>query len=741
MHRGFTQLSPRSALARRDAPATRRLLLAVFAAALSGLAWAAGVVPATAAVPGGFLETATSTQVRSRAVPALPSRGPFTFPAPYRTAGIRLTNASDCGGADCVGYVGYSYWRNINNHAGSDTMLVVLALDRSRGGGGPTLFSVNKATDAVTVVGPLFDDASDWSWSTAEGWYFSATRPSALYVFGGPRLYRYDVLSRQFETVFDVSGRFGSHTSLWQAHSSQDDRVHSATLRSNAGGDLGCVVYREDTRQLSLHESGGDFDECQVDRSGRWLLIKENVDGRHGEDNRIIDLQSGAETLFLDEAGAAGHSDSGFGYMVAEDNWHDLPGAVRLWTFGQPLPGAPPQGRLVYHTTDWGTSLGHLSHTNAVAGPPGSQIACGSNAGRAALPRAGEIVCFRLDGSLEVLVVAPVMTSLNAAGGGDDYAKQPKGNLDVTGQYFIWTSNAGGNRLDAFLVKVPTHLLGGGPTIPPPTTPPPTPPSAPVDLTPPTVALTAPAPGATVTASLAVSASASDNVGVVGVQFLRNGSPLGAEVTAPPWTVTASTGQWASGAYTLAAVARDAAGNRTTSAAVSVTVPQTGGGPTTAVTAAVSWIDRVNVTASGSSLRKTTGCDGCADAGAISSQEIGPAGGAVTFRAAGKTGLRFVGLGHGNPGTTGPEIAFALRLQNGIAEVRESGVYLADTRFVPNDVFRIAIRAGVVTYSKNGQPFYQHAVTPTFPLVVDAAIYSRNTRIQNVTLEREVPGN
>src|SRR6185503_8496623 len=75
-------------------------------------------------------------------------------------------------------------------------------------------------------------------------------------------------------------------------------------------------------------------------------------------------------------------------------------------------------------------------------------------------PRANEILCFPLDGSLRVLVVAPVMTDLDARGGGDDYAKLPKGNLDVTGRYFIWTSNVGGDRLDAFVVKVPGERLG-----------------------------------------------------------------------------------------------------------------------------------------------------------------------------------------------------------------------------------------------------------------------------------------
>ena len=81
---------------------------------------------------------------------------------------------------------------------------------------------------------------------------------------------------------------------------------------------------------------------------------------------------------------------------------------------------------------------------------------------------ADEIICFPLDatrnadGSLDVLVVAQVMTDLNAPGGydldGDDYEKLPKGNLDVTGSYFIWTTNFGGDRLDAVLVKVPPQL-------------------------------------------------------------------------------------------------------------------------------------------------------------------------------------------------------------------------------------------------------------------------------------------
>jgi len=106
------------------------------------------------------------------------------------------------------------------------------------------------------------------------------------------------------------------------------------------------------------------------------------------------------------------------------------------------------------------------------------QYACGGGANRnTGLPRANEIVCFRLDGSMQALVVAPNMTDLNAAGGGSDaYSKRPKGNIDPTGEYFLWASNMGGNRADVFIVRIPTPMLGVAPSA---TTPAPSPTPAP----------------------------------------------------------------------------------------------------------------------------------------------------------------------------------------------------------------------------------------------------------------------
>jgi Big-like domain-containing protein len=92
------------------------------------------------------------------------------------------------------------------------------------------------------------------------------------------------------------------------------------------------------------------------------------------------------------------------------------------------------------------------------------------------------------------------------------------------------------------------------------------------DTTPPTVSITAPANGATVSGTINVSADASDNVSVAGVQFLLDGAALGAEDTAAPYSVALDTTKVANGSHTLTATARDAAGNHATSAPVTVTV-------------------------------------------------------------------------------------------------------------------------------------------------------------------------
>src|SRR5690606_31088109 len=162
--------------------------------------------------------------------------------------------------------------------------------------------------------------------------------------------------------------------------------------------------------------------------------------------NRVIDLETGEERVLLDEKGAGGHSDLGFGYVVARDNFNPKPGAVGAWRCdmdlhgggpisavsgqgtvsyrhtawgagtghgGEPIAAVSGQGTLSYHHTAWGSGTGHVAHSNARPDAPERQIACSSYASRSDVARQNEIVCYRLDGSLDTLVVAPTLIDLD----------------------------------------------------------------------------------------------------------------------------------------------------------------------------------------------------------------------------------------------------------------------------------------------------------------------------------------
>jgi hypothetical protein len=92
------------------------------------------------------------------------------------------------------------------------------------------------------------------------------------------------------------------------------------------------------------------------------------------------------------------------------------------------------------------------------------------------------------------------------------------------------------------------------------------------DSTPPSVTVTNPTAGQTVSGTVPVAATASDNVAVSSVQFLLDGKALGAPVTSAPYAIRWDTTTAAAGAHAIAARALDGAGNTATSAAVSVTV-------------------------------------------------------------------------------------------------------------------------------------------------------------------------
>ena len=96
--------------------------------------------------------------------------------------------------------------------------------------------------------------------------------------------------------------------------------------------------------------------------------------------------------------------------------------------------------------------------------------------------------------------------------------------------------------------------------------------------TPPSVSMTSPPQNATVSGQTTISATASDPFNsILGVQFLLDGKNLGAEVTSPPYSLTWDASSF-SGIHTLEAIAYNSAGLNATSAAITVTVDNSGNG-------------------------------------------------------------------------------------------------------------------------------------------------------------------
>jgi hypothetical protein len=103
-----------------------------------------------------------------------------------------------------------------------------------------------------------------------------------------------------------------------------------------------------------------------------------------------------------------------------------------------------------------------------------------------------------------------------------------------------------------------------------------------VDNTAPSVSMTDPTNGSTVSDTINLEATASDNGSVAGVQFQVDGTDITPEITLSPYSLFWDTTSVIDGTHTIQAVARDTAGNRATSTPITVTVDNSASGPTEA---------------------------------------------------------------------------------------------------------------------------------------------------------------
>jgi hypothetical protein len=145
------------------------------------------------------------------------------------------------------------------------------------------------------------------------------------------------------------------------------------------------------------------------------------------------------------------------------------------------------------------------------------------------------------------------------------------------------------------------------------------------------------------------------------------------------------------------------------------------------------WQSPVGVDVSGHNLTKIV-ADGW-NAGAFTVSSLA-ADGTATFTTAEADTYKMVGLTHAVSDSGYATIDFALFLTaQGLVDIYEQGAYVATVgSYAPNDVLGLQVSGGVVTYVKNGAVLYTSTKTPTFPLFLDASLYSNGATINDVTL-------
>lgn len=307
--------------------------------------------------------------------------------------------------ASGVNPIGMSYWRNINNHSGSDKLLVVLSVNNEL-----VLFTIDKATLGVIYQQPLGIN------HTGEGVYFSAHESNILFIPINDTLLRFNVVTgEQLPVWISPAGTY-----LWQCHSDYYERVHSATLKDSNYNMIKWIVSTGQEYEIS-----GEPDECQIDKSGTWLLIKE------GNYNRIINLVNDSESIVKNEDGAVGHSDCGFGCVFGENDMSMYGGALDMIRY-QDL-----HHELVFTTGIW--NLGYFSFTNARPGDLTGQ--------KGLITTPNDLIMVELDSNRGGKRICSNLTE------SQEYEHRPKANLCPFGQYAVWTAFVGG-QIRAYLISV-----------------------------------------------------------------------------------------------------------------------------------------------------------------------------------------------------------------------------------------------------------------------------------------------
>ncbi|MEQ1736115.1 MAG: hypothetical protein ABL886_06920 [Rhodoglobus sp.] len=150
----------------------------------------------------------------------------------------------------------------------------------------------------------------------------------------------------------------------------------------------------------------------------------------------------------------------------------------------------------------------------------------------------------------------------------------------------------------------------------------------------------------------------------------------------------------------------------------------------------VFWQAITGATADENNLTKSTGLNQWGDSGASSVAMIVSGNCFVEFTTAEFNKGKTLGLSNGDANRSFEDIDFAIQLgANGRVFIYEGASQIASPgTYAASDVFRIEAIGSTISYYQNGVLLLARTKTPTFPLLVDAALFSANATLRGVTL-------
>jgi hypothetical protein len=339
----------------------------------------------------------------------------------------------------------YSYYPTFNSNS---TKIILGGLN-----GGSYLYDFNPNTFTLGAKRNLFlsraPDNSILDWQDA---IWSSTDPNVIYAHPniGTKLWAYNVSSNSYALVKDFSVVAGTPSAtgntnpyLWQMSKSKDDNTFGFSIRYNDNNSYaytGYIAWNKPTNTFLVNNAkpAQGLDEVQVDKSGRYLVVKTEAQGLNALRAQIIDMQNHTTTNMLDGVSTVGHSDNGTGKLVTADNWQN---SIVLRNLANPTVGTT----LVSMGNDW-TNANHIS---MLANDESKVLISYFGSTNGSWPGDSRLVWVNTDGSGTMTPLAYHYSVYH------DYYDSPRADISADGRFIAFTSNWGDSgRLDTFILQI-----------------------------------------------------------------------------------------------------------------------------------------------------------------------------------------------------------------------------------------------------------------------------------------------